>query len=162
MYEKAEYYESIAAKVRQKPSLDKGLPASSAFASATKSITSLKHSRRSSECHFYDHRRPIGNKSSIGCTSVLRSAARKKAVFMAEKMFPISAAKKSAIFLAGMVADKKETPPKGCLHNIYTISRRISAASSASARCSQNIEAAGMPGPAAAGCCAAKAHWAVC
>ena len=31
--------------------------------------------------------------------------------------------------------------------NIYIISKRISAASSASARCSQNIEAAGTPGP---------------
>jgi len=147
MYEKADYYESIAAKVRHKPSLNKGLPVSTAFSSATKSITSLKHSRRSSECHFYDHRRPIGNKSSIGCTSVLRSAARKKAVFMAEKMFPISAAKNSAIFLAEKEQTKKETPSKGCLYNTYTISRRFSAASSASARCSQNIEAAGTPSP---------------
>ena len=49
--------------------------------------------------------------------------------------------------MAGKIEDKKETPPKGCLHNIYTISRRFSAASSASARCSQNIEAAGTPGP---------------
>ncbi len=77
----------------------------------------------------------------------LRSVARKKADFMAEKMFPISAAKKRGVFLAGCVAYKKETPSKGCLCNIYTISRRISAASSASARCSQNIEAAGTPGP---------------
>ena len=30
---------------------------------------------------------------------------------------------------------------------MYIITRRISAASSASARCSQNIEAAGTPGP---------------
>ena len=44
-------------------------------------------------------------------------------------------------------SDKKETPPKGCLHNMYIITRRISAASSASARCSQNIEAAGTPSP---------------
>ena len=66
---------------------------------------------------------------------------------MAEKMFPISAAKKSAIFLAECVADKKETPSKGCLCNMYTVTRRFSAASSASARCSQNIEAAGTPGP---------------
>jgi len=66
---------------------------------------------------------------------------------MAEKMFPISAAKNSAIFLAEKEQTKKETPPKGCLHNMYIITRRISAASSASARCSPNIEAAGTPGP---------------
>ena len=66
---------------------------------------------------------------------------------MAEKMFPISAAKNSAIFLAGKEQTKKETPSKGCLYNTYTISRRFCAASSASARCSQNIEAVGTPGP---------------
>lgn len=116
----------MAAKVRQKPSLNKGLPVSSAFASATKSITSLKHSRRSSECHFYDHRRPIGNKSSIGCTSVLRSAARKKAVFMAEKMFPISAAKKSVIFLARKIEYKK-APPRKDVSTTYTLYQGASA-----------------------------------
>ena len=42
---------------------------------------------------------------------------------------------------------KRETPSKGCLRNKHIITRRISAASSASARCSQNIEAAGTPGP---------------
>lgn len=42
--------------------------------------------------------------------------------------------------MAGKVDDKKETPSKECFCNIYTITRRISAASSASARCSQNIE----------------------
>ena len=46
-----------------------------------------------------------------------------------------------------LLRHKKETPSKGCLCNTYTIARRISAASSASARCSQNIEAAGTPGP---------------
>ena len=51
------------------------------------------------------------------------------------------------LFLWTEGADEKETPPKGCLRNIYTITRRISAASSASARCSQNIEAAGTPDP---------------
>jgi len=45
------------------------------------------------------------------------------------------------------VADKKETPSKGYAHNIYTIIRRISAASSASARLSKKVEAAGTPGP---------------
>ena len=49
--------------------------------------------------------------------------------------------------MAAERADKKRDTPKGCLHNIYIITRRISAASSASARCSQNIEAAGTPGP---------------
>ena len=42
----------------------------------------------------------------------LRSVARKKADFMAGKRFPISAAKNRGVFLAGCVADKKETPPK--------------------------------------------------
>ena len=37
----------------------------------------------------------------------LRSVARKSADFMAEKMFPISAAKNRGVFLAGCVADKK-------------------------------------------------------
>ena len=49
----------------------------------------------------------------------LISAARKKAVFMAEKMFPISAAKIKAVFMDGKVADKKETPSKGCLRNVF-------------------------------------------
>ena len=49
----------------------------------------------------------------------LISAARKKAVFMAEKMFPISAAKIRAVFLDGKVAYKKETPSKGCLRNVF-------------------------------------------
>ena len=49
---------------------------------------------------------------------------------------------------SGRVSGKqKETPSKECFCNIYTITRRISAASYASARCSQNIEAAGTPGP---------------
>jgi hypothetical protein len=34
-------------------------------------------------------------------------------------------ARKRADFLAEKVADKKKTPSKGCLRNIYTISRRI-------------------------------------
>ena len=46
-----------------------------------------------------------------------------------------------------LLRHKKETPSKGCLCNTYTIARRFSAASSASARCSQNIEAAGTPSP---------------
>ena len=63
---------------------------------------------------------------------------------------------KQSIFVDGSremaVLTKKETPRKGCLCNIlhnksFTVKRRFSAASSASARCSQNIEAAGTPGP---------------
>ncbi len=38
---------------------------------------------------------------------------------MAEKMFPISAAKIKAVFMDGKVADKKETPSKGCLRNVF-------------------------------------------
>ena len=57
--------------------------------------------------------------------------------------------------MAAKVEAPKETPSKGYAHNIYTIIRRISAASSASARCSQNIEAAGTPDPSkASGRCA--------
>jgi len=49
---------------------------------------------------------------------------------------------------SGRVSGKqKETPSKECFCNISTITRRFSAASSASARCSQNIEAAGTPSP---------------
>ena len=79
--------------------------------------------------------------------------------FVDGKLFLRSLSMKKAVFVDGKVADKKETPPKGCLHNMYIITRRISAASSASARCSQNIEAAGTPGPTegsgrhAPGCC---------
>ena len=51
------------------------------------------------------------------------------------------------LFLWTEGADEKETPPKRCLRNKHIITRRISAASSASARCSQNIEAAGTAGP---------------
>ena len=63
---------------------------------------------------------------------------------------------KQSIFVDGSremaVLTKKETPRKGCLCNIlhnksFTVKRRFSAASSASARCSQNIEAEGTPGP---------------
>ena len=46
-----------------------------------------------------------------------------------------------------IIIHKKETPTKGCLCNMYTVTRRFSAASSASARCSQNIEAAMPPDP---------------
>ena len=67
--------------------------------------------------------------------------------FMDGKLFLRLLSIKSAIFLAGKIEDKKETPLKGCLHNMYIITRRISAASSASARCSPNIEAAGTPSP---------------
>ena len=77
----------------------------------------------------------------------LRSLSRKKAVFLDGTLFSRSASKKMGVFLAGKVADKKETPPKGYAHNIYTIIRRISAASSASARLSKKVEAAGTPGP---------------
>ena len=45
---------------------------------------------------------------------------------------------------------QKETPPKGCFRtsiDLIRLIRRISAASSASARCSENIEAAGTPDP---------------
>ena len=77
----------------------------------------------------------------------LRLLSIKSGVFVDGQLCLRLAAKKSAIFLAGKIEDKKETPPKGCLHNMYIITRRISAASSASARCSQNIEAAGTPGP---------------
>ena len=71
---------------------------------------------------------------------------------------------KQSIFVDGSremaVLTKKETPRKGCLCNIlhnksFTVKRRFSAASSASARCSQNIKAAGTPDPSkASGRCA--------
>ena len=77
----------------------------------------------------------------------LMASARKQGLFLAVKDKMTALARKRGVFMAAERADKKETPSKGCLCNIYTISRRISAASSASARCSQNIEAAGTPGP---------------
>ena len=77
----------------------------------------------------------------------LRLPAIKRPVFLAGRVFSSSTAKIRPVFLAGKVADKKETPKWGCLHNMYIITRRINAASSASARCSPNIEAAGTPGP---------------
>ena len=77
----------------------------------------------------------------------LMASARKQGLFLAVKGKLIALARKRAVFMAAKVADPKETPSKGCLCNMYTVTRRISAASSASARCSQNIEAAGTPGP---------------
>ena len=54
---------------------------------------------------------------------------------------------KKGVFMAAKVADPKETPSKGCLCNMHTITRRFSAASSASARLSKKAEAAGTPDP---------------
>lgn len=93
----------------------------------------------------------------------LMASARKQGLFLAVKGKLTALARKRGVFMAAKVADPKETPSKGCLCNMYTVTRRFSAASSASARCSQNIEAAGtLSDPAAAGCCAAKVHWTVC
>ena len=44
---------------------------------------------------------------------------------MAEKMFPISAAKKRGVFLAGFVADKKRDTPKGCLRKVLRYTRLL-------------------------------------
>ena len=104
----------------------------------------------------YDHLRPVGNRSHIGCgrlqNNKRRCLKRYVCVPTIQKIWQIE-----LIWIPSLPellksctdghSDKKETPSKGCLCNIYTISRRISAASSASARCSQNIEAAGTPGP---------------
>ena len=80
--------------------------------------------------------RPIGNRSLIGCGQVvlsikmgdfvdrkmfLRSPSRKKAVFLDETLFSGSASKKMGVFLASKVADKKETPSKGCLCNYFVM-----------------------------------------
>ena len=51
----------------------------------------------------------------------LRSPSRKKAVFLDETLFSGSVAKKRGVFLDGKVADKKETPSKGCLHNCLVL-----------------------------------------
>ena len=77
----------------------------------------------------------------------LMASARKQGLFLAVKGKLTALARKRGVFMAAKVADPKETPSKGCLCNMYTVTRRFSAASSASARCSQNIEAAGTPGP---------------
>ena len=75
----------------------------------------------------HDHLRPVGNRSLIGRAKFglsmetgfsvdekicLRSPAIKTAFFMAEKMFPISAAKKRGVFLAGKWQTKKRHPRK--------------------------------------------------
>ena len=75
----------------------------------------------------HDHLRPIDNRLLIGSGKVvlsmklgdfvdwklfLRSPAIKTAFFMAEKMFPISAAKKRGVFLAGKWQTKKRHPRK--------------------------------------------------
>ena len=49
----------------------------------------------------------------------LRSPSRKKAVIMDKTLFSRSASKKMGVFLDGKVADKKETPSKGCLCNVF-------------------------------------------
>ena len=51
------------------------------------------------------------------------------------------------IYILSSKGTKKETPSKGCLCNMHTITRRFSAASSASARLSKKVEAAGTPDP---------------
>ena len=93
--------------------------------------------------------RSLSRKKAVFLDETLfsRSASKKMGVFLDETLFSRSVAKKRGVFLAGKVADKKETPSKGYAHNIYTIIRRISAASSASARLSKKVEAAGTPGP---------------
>ena len=85
----------------------------------------------------------------------LMASAIKERLFLAVKGKMPPSARKRPLFLAAKVADPKETPSKGCFCNMYTVTRRFSAASSASARCSQNIEAAGTPDPSkASGRCA--------
>ena len=71
----------------------------------------------------------------------------KTGIFVDRVMKLMASARKRGVFMAAKVEAPKETPSKGCLCNMYTVTRRFSAASSASARCSQNIEAAGTPGP---------------
>ena len=54
---------------------------------------------------------------------------------MAEKMFPISAAKIRGVFMAGKIEDKKETPSKGCLRKVLRYTRLL-------IKCSSNVNSA--------------------
>ena len=93
----------------------------------------------------------------------LMVSAIKQGFFLEVEGKMTAPARKWGVFLAMKAENKKETPPKECLRNKHIIARRISAASSASARLSEKVEAAGtLSDPAAAGCCAAKVHWTVC
>ena len=97
-----------------------------------------------------DHLRFNGNRPRVGCGKVcmsmkmgvsvdgklcLRSVARKKADFMAEKVCLRSPAKIKGIFLAGWFADKKETPSKGCLCKVLRYTRLL-------VKCSSNVNSA--------------------
>ena len=55
--------------------------------------------------------------------------------------------KKSGVFLAVKVEYKKRDTPERMSNEMQMLTRRFSAAALASARCSQNIEAAGTPDP---------------
>ena len=82
-----------------------------------------------------------------GLETILEVTGHKNSLFYGrEGVFKVGGQDKWR-FSGRKVADKKETPSKGYAHNIYTIIRRISAASSASARLSKKVEAAGTPGP---------------
>ncbi len=88
----------------------------------------------------YDHLRPNDHWSLIGSGKVvlsmklgdfvdwklfLRSPSRKKDVFLDETLFSRSVSKKMGIFLDGKVADKKETPSKGCLRKVLRCTRLL-------------------------------------
>ena len=81
--------------------------------------------------NLYDYLRTIGNKSHIGRRMVvlsiemgnfvdrklfLRLPSIIKAVFLDGRRFSWSSSKIRGVFLDGKVADKKETPSKGCLY----------------------------------------------
>ena len=80
----------------------------------------------------------------------LMVSAIKQGFFLEVEGKMTAPARKWGVFLAMKAENKKETPPKECLRNKHIIARRFSAASSASARCSKNIEAAGTPDPSKA------------
>ena len=63
----------------------------------------------------------------------LMASARKQGSFLAVNGKLTALARKRGVFMAAKVADPKETLSKGCLCNMYTVTRRFSAASSASA-----------------------------
>ena len=106
-------------------------------------ISLIAATLRSGFCYYL---RPIGNRSLIGSGNE-GQRPEKRLYLWPGRCFRYRRPRKVAIFWPRWWQTKKRHPSKECLCNIYTITRRISAASSASARCSQNIEAAGTPSP---------------